>query len=830
MDLYVLFGLMVLGASLALLAKRRRARAPRLTDGEREEVLRSLRVSVRRDWAAEADKRGLTPDPERPRLLHTQWAPAPATLADGRVPGIGGSTADMAGLVESFGALTPRRLVVVGPAGSGKSTLLILMLLELCRAGARLPGGAGAGQGPAAPVPVLFSLSSYDPRRHELLDWLAGRLVVDHPEVGSQAQAGQLLREGHVLPCLDGLDEIPEQHLARVLVRIRRAFHPSLSVILACRTEEYARALRQGPVLYGAAVTEARELAFPHVLSYLRDSLGRGGPGHAEWADLFGLLEHGWGVLEDEVRAGRARGLPVATPSWSLLAPNAGQVGAAVLKERWTAQVRAVAPDDGAAGTVGPELLAALGTALTSPLTATLFTDLYGHADTDEEDPFRRLVRADPAQVRAAILDNTVRVLFDHRLTPDHWPGARRHLSFLARHLERIDRTDLAWWELSKALPHTVYGVLLGALAAVAGGVTTTSAVGARDGAVAALQLGTAGLVTGMLVSWWGPESVSTWLDRSVRTVHAVGDRARAGRGGRRSPLPERAPADPRFGRMSTALAVGVPMGGVIAVLAALSAGPAGGVLGGLIIGLVFGVAAGLLGAGGPVRGPRFRAGTGLLRRLWAGMRGGAGAGAVLGLLFWTSLRAASSPGSAQWEHQSRPGYAVVTSLAFALFGAFLGLLSGVLRWLQAPAPADDSTSPRVLLRGDRRLVAGWGLVVALLFGAAVAPVMAAFPYDGGTHVVEGLVLFMAMALWVPLAVRTWPRYVVACCWLRLRGLLPRDPMGFLEDAHRMSVLRQVGGVYQFRHKDVQDHLSRVQADGGTGTGARRRRVTGAPR
>ncbi|MFE2323474.1 hypothetical protein ACFXD5_06070 [Streptomyces sp. NPDC059385] len=825
MDLYVLLGLTVLGAALALLVKRRRAGAPRLTDGEREEVLRLLRVSVRRDWAAEADKRGLTPDPERPRLLHTQWAPARATLADGRVPGIGGSTADMAGLVESFGALTPRRLVVVGPAGSGKSTLLILMLLELCEAGAgaRLHTGAGVAPGSAAPVPVLFSLSSYDPRRHELLDWLAARLVADHPEVGSRALAGQLLREGRVLPCLDGLDEIPEQHLARVLVRIRRAFDPSLSVILACRTEEYARALRQGPVLYGAAVTEARELAFPHVLSYLRDSLGRGGPGHVDWADLFGLLEHGWGVLEDEVRAGRARRLPVATPSWSLLAPQPGQVAAAGLKERWTAQVRAATPAGGAAGTVGPELLAALGTALTSPLTATLFTDLYGHADTAEEDPFLRLVRADPTHVRDAILDNTVRVLFDHRLTPDHWPGARRHLSFLARHLERIDRTDLAWWELSKALPHTVYGVLLGALAAGAGGVTTTSAVGARDGAVAALQLGTAGLVTGMLVSWWGPESVSTWLDRSVR---AVGDRARAGRsgrGGRRSPLPERAPADPRFGRMSTALAVGVPMGGVIAVLAALSAGPAGGLLGGLIIGLVFGVAAGLLGAGGPVRGPRFRAGTGLLRRLWAGMRGGAGAGAVLGLLFWTSLRAASSPGSAQWEHQSRPGYAVVTSLAFALFGAFLGLLSGVLRWLQAPAPADDSTSPRVLLRGDRRLVAGWGLVVALLFGAAVAPVMAAFPYDGGTHVIEGLVLFMAMALWVPLAVRTWPRYVVACCWLRLRDLLPRDPMGFLEDAHRMSALRQVGGVYQFRHKDVQDHLSRVPADGGTGKG------TGAP-
>ena len=40
--------------------------------------------------------------------------------------------------------------------------------------------------------------------------------------------------------------------------------------------------------------------------------------------------------------------------------------------------------------------------------------------------------------------------------------------------------------------------------------------------------------------------------------------------------------------------------------------------------------------------------------------------------------------------------------------------------------------------------------------------------------------------------------------------------MGFLEHAHRVSALRQVGGVYQFRHKDVQEHLSRVYADART--------------
>ncbi|MET7650925.1 MULTISPECIES: NACHT domain-containing protein [unclassified Streptomyces] len=788
--------------------RRRRAGAERFTEEERAAVLRSLRHAVLRDWAAEAEKRGLTPDPERPRLLHTQWAPAPPESADGRSRGLTGSTADMPGLVECFSALAPRRLVIVGPAGSGKSTLLILILLELCRTDDPFDAAEPC-------VPVLFSLSSYDPRRHALTDWLAGRLVAEYPQVGSVALARDLLLSGRILACLDGLDEIPGRHLTGVLRRVGRAFAPGLPVILACRDEEYAQALRTGPVLYGAAVTEARELAFPHVLAYLRESLAKGGPLHRDWTELFGRLEHGWGVLGAEVQAASTAEprRAAAVPTWALLAPEARQPGAAELWRRWTAQVEASPPAQGAAREVGPRLLAALGEALTSPLTATLFTDLYAHAEPaassagEGDNRFRRLVRADPARVRDTILDNAVRVLFDHRLTPDTWPDARRHLSFLARHLRRTDRTDLAWWELSRALPHSVYGVLLGLLAAVGGGLTTASAVGARQGAVAALQLGVAGLVTGLLVSAWGPENVASWLDRLLAA--AARWRAGGGAAARAEPRRMRGAGDPRFGRTATALAVGGPMGGTMGFLVALQGGAAWAPIAGLLMGLIFGIAAGLLGAGGPVRGPRwFRRGTGFLRRLWEGTRVGAGAGAVLGLLFWAAYRAALSPGTAEWERTNRPTYMVASVLASGLFGAALGLLSGILKWLQTPAPADDSTSPRSLLRGDRRLVAGWGLVVAGLFGGGMSVVMAS-DEEGAAHVAEGVVLLVILALWVAVAVRTWPRYVVARYWLWMRGDLPSDFMGFLEHAHTVSALRQVGGVYQFRHKDLQDHLGR---------------------
>jgi hypothetical protein len=34
--------------------------------------------------------------------------------------------------------------------------------------------------------------------------------------------------------------------------------------------------------------------------------------------------------------------------------------------------------------------------------------------------------------------------------------------------------------------------------------------------------------------------------------------------------------------------------------------------------------------------------------------------------------------------------------------------------------------------------------------------------------------------------------------------------MGFLDDAHRLGLLRTAGSVYQFRHAELQDHLAKT--------------------
>ena len=43
---------------------------------------------------------------------------------------------------------------------------------------------------------------------------------------------------------------------------------------------------------------------------------------------------------------------------------------------------------------------------------------------------------------------------------------------------------------------------------------------------------------------------------------------------------------------------------------------------------------------------------------------------------------------------------------------------------------------------------------------------------------------------------------------LARKGRLPRNLMPFLDDAHRLGLLRAVGPIYQFRHADLHDHLA----------------------
>ncbi|WP_344592027.1 NACHT domain-containing protein [Actinomadura vinacea] len=126
---------------------------------------------------------------------------------------------------------------------------------------------------------------------------------------------------------------------------------------------------------------------------------------------------------------------------------------------------------------------------------------------------------------------------------------------------------------------------------------------------------------------------------------------------------------------------------------------------------------------------------------------------------------------------------------------------------------------------------ASYGLTVGLTVGFAVILRASYWPQDapGFVHlrlrgrvmlfariiprkgVATALVVWPAFGLTVGLTVgrhHAWPAYLIATFWLAQRRRLPLRLMVFLDDAHRLGLLRAVGPIYQFRHAELQDHLT----------------------
>ncbi|MFE5813026.1 NACHT domain-containing protein [Streptomyces sp. NPDC056479] len=134
-----------------------------------------------------------------------------------------------------YGCTRYGRVVLTGQAGAGKTVLAVELVLALLE-----------NRGPEDLVPVRLALAGWDTHR-AFEDWLAERLVEEydrHPAV-----ARLLVRQGRVLPVLDGLDEMdPAAASPAAAPRARAAletlngrFHgrSPAPVVLTCRAEQY---------------------------------------------------------------------------------------------------------------------------------------------------------------------------------------------------------------------------------------------------------------------------------------------------------------------------------------------------------------------------------------------------------------------------------------------------------------------------------------------------------------------------------------------------------------------------------------------------------------
>jgi hypothetical protein len=119
------------------------------------------------------------------------------------------------------------RLLLLGDPGAGKTTLLLELTSELIE------------EPPEGRMPVVFHLASWAESRQPLARWLVAEL---HRRYGVAPRLGRSwIADERVLPLLDGLDEVAEEHRGACVAAINGFLdaHGQLPVAVCCRTAEY---------------------------------------------------------------------------------------------------------------------------------------------------------------------------------------------------------------------------------------------------------------------------------------------------------------------------------------------------------------------------------------------------------------------------------------------------------------------------------------------------------------------------------------------------------------------------------------------------------------
>ncbi|MBG0853121.1 NACHT domain-containing protein [Streptomyces spinoverrucosus] len=385
---------------------------PAPTSPDPAEYADDLARTLKGQWLEEAEARRL----RDPRVLPLAWAATARGVADEpRVGGVrvvrhrldgrltGRFEQVTSQLAEGYDQLAQGRLVVIGEPGAGKTVLALLLTLGLLDA--RAPG---------TPVPVLLPVSSWDPLRERLDDWIVNSLAVPHYS-GRPEIPRTLLAHGLLLPVLDGLDEIPESARRGAIRGINHAVGGERPVVVTCRSVEYEELIRGGaPRLRQAPVVEVLPVPPADVVAYLRDT---------EWPE---------GVVWDEVFA-RLSAEPDGPPAEALSTPMMVTT-ARLVYQRGGADPRELLDRD-------------------------RFDCRYAVEDHLTHEVVDAAYTPDPRSPEEAGVRQ--------RWRPEQ---ARRWLTFLAGYLHDHRERDLAWWSMSgRLLPRwvgSVAALLLGLVVA----------------------------------------------------------------------------------------------------------------------------------------------------------------------------------------------------------------------------------------------------------------------------------------------------------------------------------------------------------------------------
>ncbi|GGY15646.1 NACHT domain-containing protein [Streptomyces xanthochromogenes] len=449
------------------------------------DVCDQVAQTVAARWQREEEQRQV----HDPYPLPVRWRPVAEELTDHWAnirrlpPGSSHGPLELSGhvdtIVDVYRRIPSGRLVVLGRSGSGKTALAVRFVLDHLKS-----------KGIDDPLPVIFSVGSWDPTAVAFRDWLASQLIRDHPGLAASGPGGgkladALVETGRILPVLDGFDEIADG-LRRPALEALNA--TTLPLLLTSRPSEYAAAVAETDVLTSAAAVELSDLTLDDLAAYLPRTTRK-------------------------ARAGQGR-----STAWEPVLSE--------LRER----------PHGRAG-------ANLAAVLTTPLMVTLARAVY--SDTPDSDPASLLDTrrfGTPEELEDHLLDNFVTTAYrprpEQRLNSPlrSWDPerARFWLGYLAHHLNCLDTPDLEWWRLGHGagrgtrtlVTALVIGVAITLVDGVAGIPFDPLAYQLVDAPVAGLL---AGLLFG-LAYWFMVAAKDAVVEPSVVRVKLRGRQRRAGR------------------------------------------------------------------------------------------------------------------------------------------------------------------------------------------------------------------------------------------------------------------------------------------------------------
>ncbi len=166
--------------------------------------------------------------------------------------------ADVVNIFERTGG----KLLILGAPGAGKTTTLLRlakMLLEK------------AQKDEFAPIPVIFELSEWAQERKPLAEWLPQVIAFRTQSKPERWHDWFLSEKPHILPLLDGLDEVPAEYRAECVQRINE-FSAALTmkVVVCSRSIEYEQLGEKYRLMLNGAV-ELQPLTDTQIENYLRE-------------------------------------------------------------------------------------------------------------------------------------------------------------------------------------------------------------------------------------------------------------------------------------------------------------------------------------------------------------------------------------------------------------------------------------------------------------------------------------------------------------------------------------------------------------------------------